>query len=143
MKTDTPQRYSTFTRRFHWLMAACYLIMFGTALAWNVNENLTYLINVHRAVGILLLLMTLFRFVLAVKNFRHRPHNNTATRIGHLALYAAMFAVPASGMAQQAEAAFGNAHGLLAFGLLLLVAGHVMMTVIHQCKGEKIWQRMA
>ena len=63
-------------------------------------------------------------------------------KLGHLALYALMFAVPASGMARQFQAPLGVAHGALAFALLLLIVGHVGMTVAHQRKGEKILQRM-
>ena len=51
MKPDTPQRYGTTTRFLHWTMAACYLFMFATAIAWNMDESLKFLINPHKAVG--------------------------------------------------------------------------------------------
>ena len=63
-------------------------------------------------------------------------------KLGHLALYVLMFAVPASGMARQFQAPLGVAHGALAFALLLLIVGHVGMTVVHQRQGEQILQRM-
>ena len=49
MQTDTTTRYGTISRYLHWAMAACYFVMFATSLAWNVNENLRYLIKVHKA----------------------------------------------------------------------------------------------
>ena len=142
MQTDTATRYGTISRFFHWAMAICYLIMFATALAWSVNENFRYLIKVHKAVGILLLFFALLRFLWALTHFRRRPANGALVKAGHLALYALMFAVPASGMARQAQAAFGNAHGALAFFFFILIVGHAAMAFIHQLKGEKMLQRI-
>ncbi|MGF6147477.1 Cytochrome b561 homolog 2 [Kingella potus] len=143
MKPDTTLRYGTLTRLFHWGMAACYLFMFATALAWNLDGSLKFLIGAHKAAGVLLLLMTFARFLWALKNLRRRPEGSLKAKLGHLALYALMFAAPASGMARQFEAPFGAAHGALAFLLLLLVGGHIAMTVLHQRKGEAVLQRMA
>ena len=55
MQTDTDTRYGTVSRAMHWAMAACYLLMFATALAWNLNEALKPLIKLHKAAGLLLL----------------------------------------------------------------------------------------
>ena len=142
MQTDTATRYGTVSRTLHWAMAACYLLMFATALAWNLNDALKPLIKLHKAAGLLLLLLALVRFVWALVHFQRRPAGGAAVKAGHLALYALMFAVPASGMARQFQAPLGVAHGALAFALLLLIVGHVGMTVAHQRKGEKILQRM-
>ena len=90
----------------------------------------------------LLLLLAAVRFVWALRNLRRRPAGSLKVKLGHLALYALMFAVPASGMARQFQAPLGVAHGALAFALLLLIVGHVGMTVVHQRKGGKILQRM-
>ena len=125
MQTDTATRYGTVSRTLHWAMAACYLLMFATALAWNLNDALKPLIKLHKAAGLL-----------------RRPAGGVAVKAGHLALYALMFAVPASGMARQFHGAFGNAHGALAFVFFLLIAGHIAMTVLHQRRGEAILQRM-
>ena len=142
MQTDTATRYGTVSRTLHWAMAACYLLMFATALAWNLNDALKPLIKLHKAAGLLLLLLALARFVWALVHFQRRPAGGVAVKAGHLALYALMFAVPASGMARQFQAPLGIAHGALAFALLLLIVGHVGMTVVHQRKGEQILQRM-
>ena len=142
MQTDTATRYGTVSRTLHWAMAACYLLMFATALAWNLNDALKPLIKLHKAAGLLLLLLALVRFVWALVHFQRRPAGGVAVKAGHLALYALMFAVPASGTARQFHGAFGNAHGALAFVFFLLIAGHIAMTVLHQRRGEVILQRM-
>ena len=143
MKADTPQRYAPFTRFLHWGMAACYAFMFASALAWHLNGSLKFLIAPHKAVGVLLLLLAAVRFVWALRNLRRRPAGSLKVKLGHLALYALMFAVPASGMARQMQASFGNVHGPLAFAFFVLIAGHVAMSVIHQAKGEAILRRIA
>lgn len=90
----------------------------------------------------LLLLLAAVRFVWALRNLRRRPAGSLKVKLGHLALYALMFAVPASGMARQFQAPLGVAHGALALALLLLIVGHVGMALVHQRKGGKILQRM-
>ncbi|HFC6438800.1 cytochrome B [Neisseria meningitidis] len=35
--------------------------MFATVIAWNIDENLKFLINSHKAVGILLLILSVWR----------------------------------------------------------------------------------
>ena len=73
MRNDTTSRYGTVSRALHWAMAACYLLMFATALAWNLNEALKSLITLHKAAGLLLLLLALVRFFWALTHFRQRP----------------------------------------------------------------------
>ena len=141
MKPDTPQRYASFTRFLHWGMVACYAFMFASALGWHLNGSLRFLIAPHKAAGVLLLLAAV-RFVWALRNLRRRPAGSLKVKLVHLALYALMFAVPTSGMARQFQAPLGVAHGVLAFALLLLIVGHVGMTVVHQRQGEQILQRM-
>ena len=111
-------------------------------LAWHLNGSLKFLIAPHKAAGVLLLLLAAMRFVWALRNLRRRPAGSLKVKLGHLALYALMFAVPASGMARQFQAPLGVAHGALALALLLLIVGHVGMALVHQRKGGKILQRM-
>ena len=48
------------------------------------------------------------------------------------------------GSAENAATRFGDLwHGRAAWLLLLLITGHVLMTAVHQRRGEKILQRMA
>lgn len=151
MKTDNLQRYGSITRFLHWTMAVCYLFMFGTAVAWNMNENLKFLMNPHKAMGILLLLLSVIRVLWGLTQSFHRPKNGITAKLGHWALYALMVAVPAMGMARQVG--FGsnnqslidlgnNFHGALAWVLLLLVVGHIGMVWVHKIKGESIMPRM-
>ena len=86
MQTDTATRYGTVSRTLHWAMAACYLLMFATALAWNLNDTLKPLIKLHKAAGLLLLLLALVRFVWALVHFQRRPAGGVAVKAGHLAL---------------------------------------------------------
>ncbi|OAM26503.1 cytochrome B [Eikenella longinqua] len=152
MKPDTPQRYGTLTRILHWGMAACYLFMFGTAIAWNANQSLMMsLIGPHKAAGFLLMFLAVCRVLWALLQRNRRPANNIAAKLGHWALYALMLAVPALGIARQigreqgrqALVELGNQlHGELAFVLLALVAGHIAMVIIHAVKGESVLHRM-
>ena len=133
-------------------MAACYLFMFSTAIAWNVNDELMKtLVGPHKAVGIALLGLALLRFIWALLQLRHRPYNNFIAKAGHFALYGLMLAVPIAAMIRQAGRAQENQamidignnwHGELAWVLLVLVAGHLAMTAWHHHKGEPILARM-
>lgn len=151
-KIDTPTAYGSITRSLHWGMAACYLFMFSTAIAWNLNEDLMKrLIGAHKAVGMALLGLALLRFIWALIQLRHRPHNGLAAKAGHFALYGLMLAVPITAMIRQAGREQQNQamidignhwHGELAWVLLVLVAGHLAMTFWHHLKGEPILPRM-
>ena len=152
MKTDTRNRYGSISRSFHWIMAAGYLFMFGTAIAWNIDKQFrSSLMGMHKAVGFVLAALIVLRVLWAVTQISHRPKNNLAARAGHLALYALMIAVPALAIARQIGRAQGNKilvelgnqwHGELGWVLLVLVAGHVVMTIIHQGRGAPVLSRM-
>lgn len=77
MKPDTLQSYGSTTRFLHWTIAACYLYMFATVIAWNIDENLKFLINSHKAVGILLLILSVWR--VATVFFTPSGKNTVAT----------------------------------------------------------------
>ncbi|WP_257618422.1 cytochrome b, partial [Neisseria meningitidis] len=78
MKPDTLQSYGSTTRFLHWTIAACYLFMFATVIAWNIDENLKFLINSHKAVGILLLILSVWRIATV---FFTPSGKNTKTQI--------------------------------------------------------------
>ncbi|MDO5059367.1 MAG: cytochrome b/b6 domain-containing protein [Neisseria sp.] len=174
---DNNQYYGTFSRLLHWLMAAAFALMLFTAVMWNINEDYFSLMGLHKSVGVLLMVLLVVRMVWSLLNRANRPECNAAAKLGHLALYALMFAVPFVGLLRQYGSArsslevFGievmgkapekvewmaqaggaqpiagldwSVHGLLAYTLFALVAGHIVMAVIHQLKGEKILNRMA
>lgn len=130
MKPDTLQSYGSTIRFLHWTMAACYLFMFATAIAWNIDENLKFLINPHKAVGILLLILSVWRVGRGIRQRKNRPTNTAVTKLGHWAMYALMLAVPAAGIARQIGNG-GEIHGTLAFSLLFLSLGHIGMVAYH------------
>ena len=151
---DNKQYYGTISRLFHWLMALCFAFMLFTAIMWNINEDYYSLMGYHKSVGFMI-------------NLKNRPHSSTIAHLGHLVLYVLMIVVPAIGLIRQYGMAkgplsvfgvevmgtapekiewmtnLGNAaHGKLAFLLFFLVAGHIVMAIVHQLKGEKIINRM-
>ncbi|WP_066802690.1 cytochrome b [Moraxella oblonga] len=143
--------YGKVSRYLHWAMAVCYLAMFGTAVAWNIDEGLKFLMNPHKALGILLLALTVVRIVWAISQRKKSPPNSPFAKLGHLALYGLMFIVPAIGMARQAGYAQNNQalielgnqwHGTLAWVFLILIVGHIAMVAVHHIKGDKILSRM-
>ncbi|MCF7529018.1 cytochrome b [Neisseria lisongii] len=168
MQPDTSARYGTLSRCFHWIMALGFLFMLGTAAAWNYDEAYFSLMKYHKSVGFILLILAALRLLWAVANHSRRPSGTLMAKLGHAALYLLMIAVPAAAMIRQAGSdkhdlqvfgihimskapekiewmvELGNQwHGKLAWLLFILAAGHIVMAVIHQIKGEKIINRMA
>ncbi|MCL7999610.1 cytochrome b [Brucella sp. 21LCYQ03] len=113
----------------------------------------------HSQVGFALLLLVLVRGVWGLLNISKRPHkaglSGKLAGLGHLVIYALMFVVPAlallrtygngrgftflgmeifakTGVQDAALTAPGNAaHGLLGWVLLAVIAGHVIMALLH------------
>lgn len=164
---DNKQYYGTISRLFHWLMALCFAFMLFTAIMWSINEDYYSLMGYHKSVGFILMVLVVLRAIWAMINLKNRPHSSTIAHLGHLVLYVLMIVVPAIGLIRQYGMAkgplsvfgvevmgtapekiewmtnLGNAaHGKLAFLLFFLVAGHIVMAIVHQLKGEKIINRM-
>lgn len=133
-----------------------------------------FFVGTHASVGTLLLLLVLLRGAWGLASRRRRPGHGgglagRAATAGHLALYALMLVVPALALARaygsgRAFAPFGvplfpgfaggpvgwltapaNAvHGWLAWLLLALIAGHVVMALAHRLIfRDDVLQRMA
>ena len=168
MQPDTATAYGTVSRILHWLMAAGFAYMLFTVTAWSYDEEYFSLIDNHKSVGFVLLVLIVVRLLWAAVNFSRRPHGNILVKIGHLALYALMLAVPVVAMIRQYGSARGTLevfgvplvsgaaekidwmvqlggqwHGNLGWILFALAGGHIVMAVAHQLKGEKIINRMA
>lgn len=165
MKPDTFERYGSVSRFFHWSMALLFVFMYYSAVLFS-QENFD-LMPYHKATGLLLMLLILLRVVWMLANLKKRPHGSLVVKLGHLALYLLMLAVPAVGLIRQYGAArhpleigsftlpqaaekiewmanLGNAaHGKLGWLLMAFAIGHVAMALVHQLKGEKLLQRMA
>jgi cytochrome b561 len=121
-----------------------------------------FMVGSHTGIGTLLMVLLLLRGAWGLANAQRRPPHGGGlvgrlARLGHLALYAMMFIVPCLGLLRaygsgRAFSPFGiplfpgfqggpitwmtapgnAAHGLLAWTLLALVAGHVAMVIVHR-----------
>lgn len=159
---DTPARYGTVTRFLHWSIALCLAWMFSTAIAHAVAEKSALdavLWPTHKHVGSVLMGLVLARLLWALGNARRRPLPiNLLARLGHLALYALMAAIPLIGLLRQfgSARAFaplglplfpgfdegekigwmvdlgGALHGELGWVLLALACGHIAMALWHR-----------
>ncbi|QMT31303.1 cytochrome b [Alysiella filiformis] len=169
MKSDNAQYYGTISRALHWLMALCFTFMLGTAVAWNMNEEYFSLMNYHKAMGFLLMILVVVRVIWAIKNRHNRPTaGNILVKLGHGALYFLMILVPLVGLLRQYGSARGDLsifgitllpaapekiewmnklggalHGEAAWVLFALAGGHILFAIAHQIRGEKIINRMA
>ena len=150
MKTDNSQYYGSVTRLLHWLMAACFFFMFATAIAWNLNGDLKFLMGPHKAVGFVLMVLAVLRFIWMLRQ-KERAANAWIAKAGHLALYALMLIVPALAIARQIGRGQQNQtlidlgnnwHGELGWVFLVLIIGHIGMAVVHRLKGDNLLPRI-
>ncbi len=144
-------------------MAALFAWQFISAILHAIDREMPvtrFFWSWHMSVGFLLLVAVVLRGIWALVNLGNRPPHaagflGTAARLGHLALYILMAAVPllatlrAYGSGRglsvfgiQVFAGGGEripaliapasaAHGLLGWALLVLVLGHVVMALAH------------
>ena len=99
--------YTAVAKSLHWLIAALIFVMFP--LAWTMGGfsgiQKFKLYNLHKSIGIAILalvaLRTLWRLLQAPPPLPGSlpRRERAAARLGHLALYAALFAMPLSGWA--------------------------------------------
>lgn len=161
---DSPAGYGVVTRALHWGMAALFAWQFLGAMLRVAAEDSAmeqFVWSTHYQVGFTLWLLVLVRGAWGLANLRRRPGHAgspataAAAKLGHLALYGLMVAVPslallraifsgrgfgvygielvaAGGTRVPALMAPANAlHGLLGWALLALVIGHVAMALYH------------
>ncbi|SMO81537.1 cytochrome b [Paracoccus laeviglucosivorans] len=175
---DTPARYGRVSRVFHWLGAGLLIWQFAVIGAYRLIGQSPLLDKIaglgpsHGVVGLYVLALVIARAIWRWRNRQARPRHQgllgRAARIGHLAFYALMFAIPALALLR----AYGNGkgwnhwgiqivpatghetgwmvqaanalHGELAWLLLALIAGHVLMVVVHHLwLREPLLSRMA
>lgn len=149
-------RYHPLLVALHWLLAALILFSLGMGMLSlkeipNASPDKLFALRGHMVAGIAILALTLVRLVVLARTPRPAPAS-TASRIGHVSLYAAVVLMAASGIALAAQAGlraivFGGVgtlpesfaaftpravHGVLAWVLLALIAVHVLAALYHQ-----------
>lgn len=143
------------------LLFAWQFLGMGLRLALGRTPLVGFFVGTHASVGTLLMALAVLRALWGLANLKRRPPHGEglialAARLGHLALYALMLIVPVLALLRaygsgRGVAVFGlpvlpgapekvqwminagnAAHGLLAWTLLAMVAGHVAMVVVHR-----------
>lgn len=169
---DSDNRYGMVSRVIHWLMAALLILMLFSeawmeALGDHAGEpGMAW----HQSIGITLLVLLVGRLAWrALNRGKVTPPERwrTAARLGHLALYGVMLAIPLTG----ALTALGEGHGIELFGwgivapgpeiewmeeageethevmanlLWVILAGHVLAALAHQhLLGDNTLRKMA
>ena len=154
------------------LLFAWQFVGMGLRLALGKTPLVSFFVGSHASVGLLLLVLVLLRGAWGLTQRPRRPAHGggwlgRAAALGHGALYLLMCVVPllalvraygsgraflwfntvplfAAGPKNEALMAPANAaHGLLAWVLLALVAGHVAMVLLHRWHWrDEVPQRM-
>ncbi|WP_028240933.1 cytochrome b [Stutzerimonas azotifigens] len=157
---DSADRYGTVSRALHWGMALLIAWQFATAIARVLAKDSAldeFLWATHKPLGALLMLLVLVRGLWSLANAGHRPRSlSLMARLGHLAMYALIVVVPLLALLRQygsgrAFSPFGVPlmggfdgeikglmapanllHGWLGWLLLVLIVGHIVMTIVHR-----------
>lgn len=160
MTDATETRYGPVTRALHWLMTGLIfwqLLKFGDRFAEGEHWVGQTLVPWHLSIGTLILVLALIRILWVLVGRERRPvqnRSNTAlVRSGHLLLYAFMLLMPTTGIltmlgagygltafgieifAEGAKiawaAALGGLHAPFAWIFAVLIAGHIVMALVH------------
>lgn len=170
---DSKERYGAMTRWLHWGMGLLIVWQFvkffdriDDGEHW-VGETLA---SWHVSIGSVLLILIVLRLIWAVLQKNKRPEQDPATavlvKLGHGLLYLGMLLLPVTGLMIMigngygwdpfgvelvpgggAEigwmATLGSVHSLIAWCLLILVAGHIGMALLHHAmRRDGVLQRM-
>lgn len=126
MNADSRERYGSISRWLHWLMAfliGWQLLKFFDRIADGEHWVGQTLVPWHISIGTLLLVLVVLRMIWAGMQWKNRPLQNPSTvlfvRTGHFLLYAAMVLMPITGILYM----MGNGYGLTAFGMQLIAKG--------------------
>jgi cytochrome b561 len=156
-------RFNPLQRTLHWVMAVCILAMLfiGVGMASTVAPQYLTLVDIHKPLGIAILLLALIR--LAVRLRSGAPPlpldlpepMKLAAYLSHYALYALMIAMPLVGWAMLSAArypvilagsvvlppilpqdpmlyaALRRLHTALAYGLFALILAHLAAALLH------------
>ncbi len=101
------QRFNPLQRTLHWVMAVCILAMLfiGVGMVSTVAPEYLTLVNIHKPLGILILILALIRLIVRLR-YGAPPlpidlpePMKLAAYLSHYALYALMIAMPLIGWA--------------------------------------------
>jgi cytochrome b561 len=156
-------RFNPLQRTLHWVMAVCILAMLfiGVGMVSTVASEYLTLVNIHKPLGILILILALIRLVVRLR-FGAPPlpldlpePMKLAAYLSHYALYALMIAMPLIGWAMLSAAEYPvviwpgiwlpqilpldpslhtllwNAHFYLAFLFFALILMHLAAGLFH------------
>lgn len=121
--SDTPERYGSLSRWFHWGMAILIVWQF-LKIGDLINEGEHWigqtLVPWHISIGFLILILGIVRVYWAIKQSAHRPKLSgplePLARIGHFLLYLVMLLLPVLGIFYMV----GKGYGLKVFGMQLI-----------------------
>jgi cytochrome b561 len=107
-------RFPAFSRLLHWLMAVMVLAMLflGIGMAASVSGRYRFLIEIHRPLGLAVLVLVAIRWVNRLLNpppplpDTIPPLQRFAAKASHVLLYALMFIMPLLGWAMLSAAAY-------------------------------------
>jgi cytochrome b561 len=157
------RRFTPLQRALHWLMAVCILAMLfiGVGMASTVASDYLTLVNIHKPLGILILILALIRLVVRLRyGAPSLPLDlpepmKLAAYLSHYALYALMIAMPMIGWTMLSTAEYPvviwpgiwlpqilpldpslhtllwNAHFYLAFLFFALILMHLAAGLFH------------
>jgi cytochrome b561 len=157
------RRFTPLQRTLHWVMAVCILAMLfiGVGMVSTVASEYLTLVNIHKPLGILILILALIRLVVRlVYGAPPLPLDlpepmKLAAYLSHYALYALMIAMPLIGWAMLSAAEYPvviwpgiwlpqilpldpslhtllwNAHFYLAFLFFALILMHLAAGLFH------------
>ena len=120
---DTPERYGSLSRWFHWGMTILIVWQF-MKISELINEGEHWigrnLVPWHISIGFLILILGIMRVYWAIKQSAHRPKVSgplaPLARIGHFLLYLVMLLLPVLGIFYMV----GKGYGLKVFGMQLI-----------------------
>jgi len=157
------QRFNPLQRTLHWVMAVCILAMLfiGVGMVSTVAPEYLTLVNIHKPLGILILILALIRLIVRL-TYGAPPlpldlpePMKLAAYLSHYALYALMIAMPLIGWAMLSAAEYPvaiwpgiwlpqilprnpalhtllwNAHFYLAFLFFALILMHLAAALFH------------
>lgn len=172
MRNDSKERYGAVTRLLHWgiaLLIGWQLLKIFDRVDDGEHWIGQTLVPWHVSIGTLVLLLVLLRMAWARRQRDNRPEHEPATafavKAGHALLYVGMLLMPVTGiltmvgngygltafgmqlLAKGDEipwmASVGSLHSPIAWGLLVLIAGHAGIAVLHHfVRKDGVLQRM-